>query len=333
MKTIHQLLTLPLAISLCSGLSITWAANYTPPTKTQVQKEKKAFIKKTASKYNMQPQDIKNIIDKIQYNKNVIENITRPFEKVSWTQYEKHFINPKRIQQGQAYFQKNKTALTLAQNLYHVDPKVITAIIGIESFYGQYKGTYNALDALGTLAFYYPKRESFFQNELGELMELSRKNNLTLNALQSSYAGALGIPQFMPSSYLAYAVSKHHPHHVDLFSSNEDAILSVANYLHKAKWLYNEPTACRASLPDNVATKKLVSSSAKPKHPLQWYMNKNVKIHCTVDNKNTHVSLINMADKKEKPDYWFVFNNFSSILRYNPRNTYAMAVSELSQQF
>lgn len=303
----------------------------TTPTPEQVQQKKQAFIERITQEYSLSTKEVSEIINQINYIPSIIKSMTRPYEKSSWSQYRKHFITSQRINDSEDYLKKHKQSFSNAQKKYGVDSHTIAAIIAIETNLGRHKGSYKVLDSLGTLAFYYPKREQFFQDELAKFIELTKINGLPIDNIKGSYAGAIGIPQFMPSSYLAYGISEQNPHHVDLYNNDDDAILSIANYLKHAHWETNQPAICKATISSPSVAKKLVSTSAKPQHSLAWYQKQGVKTNCLNQPDTTiKASLINLNDKDSAPNYWIVFNNFSSILRYNPRHNYAMAVAQLS---
>jgi len=275
-------------------------------------------------------QQLTDIVKQINYTPAVIQKITQPYEGLSWDKYRLHFITEPRINDGKQYINSRHEQLQQAYNKYGVDQDVITAILGVETFYGKYTGSYNVLDSLGTLAFYYPPRAAFFQKELKEFIRLSLKNKLAIAKLKGSYAGALGIPQFMPSSYLHYGVNANKTNQpIDLFTDHKDAIYSVANYLNKAGWQKGKPIACKVKSKKTIAD-DLVSSSAKAQHSLAWYSKHGVNVSCAAVPGDTMASLINMGNGAS-PEYWLVFKNFTAILRYNPRLNYAMAVYQLSE--
>ena len=289
------------------------------------------FIKTVSQKYQIPESKVSEIVKSINYNPEIIKKMTTPYEALDWQKYRAHFITTPRIHGGHFYQTLHAKTFQQAYQQSGVNQNTITAIIGVESFYGKHTGTYNVLDALGTLAFYYPPRAKFFQKELQQYIVLSLKNDLPITTLKGSYAGALGIPQFMPSSYNHYAVpGQAQQTSINLFSNHDDAIMSVANFLRDAGWQRNQPVAC--SIADNKTIKPtLASKSTQPQHTLAWYAQRQVSSACTQSlNPNTMAALVNMGSAAT-PDYWLVFNNFNAIMRYNPRINYAMAVFQLSQ--
>ncbi len=292
---------------------------------------KQTFIQTVSKQYKIPQAQVTDIVEHIHYNPDIIKKMTTPYEGLSWQKYRAHFITTPRIHGGHFYQTQHANTFQKAYQQFGVDQNTITAIIGVESFYGKHTGSYNVLDALGTLAFHYPPRAKFFQRELQQYIVLSLKNNLPITTLKGSYAGALGIPQFMPSSYNHYAVpGKSQQAPVNLFTDHDDAIMSVGNFLKDAGWQRNQPVACSVK-PNKTINPTLVSKNTKPQHTLAWYAQRQVSSACTQSlNPNTMAALVNMGSTAT-PDYWLVFKNFNAIMRYNPRINYAMAVFQLSQ--
>lgn len=203
---------------------------------------------------------------------------------------------------------------------------MIVAISGIETMYGTKLGEYGALQALYTLGFHYQKRSGFFQKELANLFVLCKKQHLDINNLPSSYAGAIGIPQFMPSSYNHFAISYNNSPYVDLFHNNNDSILSIGKFLFQHGWAKNQPMV----IPIEVLKKndKILHLDASNK-PIKWYKKKGVKIKSHI-RPSLLASLIQLKDH-DQPEYWLVFNNFLTLKKYNNSNNYVMAAYQLSQ--
>lgn len=237
-------------------------------------------------------------------NERILKAINTPYEAKPWVKYEKHFLTKSRISGGDKYWNEHQATLNLAQKKYGVAPEVIVAIVGIESHYGQHKGVFPVIDALNTLAFYYPKRSEFFSKQLDAFLRLARKDDLNPTQIKGSYAGAIGLPQFMPSSILAYGVHQA-GEKIDLESNNDDAILSIANYLHKHGWQKSIKPAAIVNKPENNT------------------LAQNSLIEKVQEN-------ILMVPTETKPEYWQINKNFHAIMAYNPRYAYAMAVTQLS---
>lgn len=308
-----------------STLSFATTTESIPPRPT---KAINAFIHQTAKKYNFNKKQLTLILSKAKYDPKVIQWITYPFEKKPWDFYRQFFIKPERIENGVKYWKENKKLLTEIASHYHVDPSVIVAIIGIESDYGTKVGKYGVLDALVTLSFYYPKRQAFFKSELTQFLLLTRHEKLNPETLKGSYAGALGIPQFMPSTYRYYGVDYSKNSSIDLFTNHADAIASIANYLSKSGWKNGAPIAVKAKTPKKVPA-RLISKTGIPRYTLSQFKHHRIT-PIAMKPKQLKAALIKMQNT-DSVEYWLVFRNFRAIMKYNPRTTYALAVFELSR--
>lgn len=287
-----------------------------------------AYVNQLVKQYKFNKAKLTKIMDHAKYEPMVIHWITHPFEKKPWNFYRKFFVRQDRIDNGVKYWDKHQKIFNDVQDRYGVDPSVIIAIIGIESYYGERAGTYNVLNALTTLSFYYPKRQKFFRSELTEYLRLTRHEKLNLLLLKGSYTGALGIPQFMPSSYRHYGVDYSKNQSIDLFTNHLDAIASIANYIDQVGWVPGRPVAVPAILKRDVP-KQLISKTAKPRYTLRQLRRYGIRPSVRIPS-NTKAALIAMHNT-DSDEYWLVFQNFRAIMRYNPRTTYALAVYELSR--
>ncbi len=286
------------------------------------------FIQGMVKNHGFSKKKLTALMNKAKYNPNVIARITHPFEKKSWDFYRSFFITKERIEGGVAYLKTHEKTFAAVKKRYGVPPSIIAAIIAVESKFGTHLGKYNELSALTTLAFYYKPRSKFFKKELKHFLLLTRKQKLTPEEIQGSYAGALGIPQFMPSSYRHYAVDYSKNKSIDLINDHNDAIASVANYLKKAGWKTNQPIAVPAKIIGKVPT-KLISKRAKPKLTVDQLEDHNV-FAVEKEPLKLKAALIAMQNT-DSTEYWIVFQNFRAIMRYNPSTTYSLAVYELSQ--
>lgn len=265
------------------------ATNYAQQPNTE------QFIQQMVAKHNFDQAQLTQLFSQVKPNPKVIKAMTRPSESYPWYAYRPIFITPLRIQQGVEFWQQHTQALAYASHQYGVSPEIIVAILGVETTYGRGQGGYSALDALSTLAFSYPPRARYFTGELEQYLLLSRELPLDASTARSSYAGALGAPQFMPSSYRHYAVAYDGQGLGDLFHSSNDAIVSVANYFKANGWQPGGPVAKFQgdTLPDNQAN--ILALQTRSGH-----------------------------------EYWLTYHNFNVIKRYNSSPLYAMAVYQLS---
>jgi membrane-bound lytic murein transglycosylase B len=220
------------------------------------------FIADTAKRYGLKPEQISSVLDQAQVRQPIIAAMSRPAERVKpWNEYRPMFISKARIDGGRAFLAEHRAELDRVQQRTGVPAEVIVAIIGVETSYGKNAGSHRVLDALYTLAFYYPRsgdpaklerevrRELFFRDELAKLFELGREEKLDITTLKGSYAGAMGMGQFMPSSYLDYAVDGNGDGRRDLFTSYDDVFSSIANYfVKKGGWVRGGQVAVPATL-------------------------------------------------------------------------------------
>ncbi len=284
------------------------------------------FIKVMVNKYHFKNGYLQTLLADRKPNQAIIKKITFPYESKPWRVYRKYFVTDKRISNGVKYWKEHKATLQAASKKYGVPPSVIVAIIGVESNYGSHSAQFNELDALSTLAFYYPKRSKFFRRELQQFLILSRQQKIDPTTIYGSYAGALGIPQFMPSSYRHYGVDFDKSGHVDLLANHNDAIGSIANYLYKNGWKRGQPVGVQATVKSKRALKYV--NKKKRLTIVQW-KRKGVKIPRPLP-LHAKAKLIEMG--KNDNDYWLTFRNFRAIMSYNPRTPYAMAVYQLSRE-
>jgi membrane-bound lytic murein transglycosylase B len=288
---------------------------------------KSQFTSMMVRKYHFSRRYIVSELNKIHFKKSSLNKIKHPAEKRNWDWYRNHFITQQRINLGAQYWKRNRKTLAYAKKHYGVDPSIIVSIIGIETYYGKNTGSFKTLNAIGTLAFHYPSRARFFQKELKSLFILCRKLHLDINTIKGSYAGALGIPQFMPSSYLAYA-KKHHQHSFpNLISNHKDAILSIANYLKQHGWKNNEPIIA-ATLLKHRPNRNFYSK--KPQKTVRWYKQHQIKIKTWLW-PHSKATLMNL-DTRKSDKVWLASGNYFAIMSYNPRMNYAMAVYQLSKK-
>jgi len=249
-----------------------------------------------------------------------------PEQQRSWQRYRGRFVNARRTEGGQRFWRENEAALLRAEAVYGVPAEIIVAIIGVETEYGHNMGKFSALEALATLAFHYPPRADFFRGELEQLLLLARENGVSPLDLKSSYAGAIGIPQFMPSSQRRFAVDFDGDDRIDLRNSADDAIGSVARFLQQHGWKAGAPVAVPARVEGDPAA--LVAAGIKPAMPLRELAQQGV---LATGDPEQAAALIDLVTPDEATEYWVGFDNFYAITRYNRSSFYAMAVFQLAE--
>ncbi len=271
-------------------------------------KNKKAFIQYMVTTHKLKRKTITQIIDSIKIRHSAEHHINHPAENQTWEQYEKQFVTPYRINKGIQFYQEHTKTLQKAESKFRVDPYTIVAILGVETNYGANTGSYRVLDALGTLAFSTKNKDRsyFFQDQLKDFIILAEnKKAFDVYKTKGSYAGAIGIPQFMPSSYIAYSIRFKQDNHSSNLFNKDDAIMSVANYLNKHGWVHKE------FIERKLTQKELANLKTKNNRP-----------------KN----IIELNEKDQAKEYRVISSNFKAIMSYNPKYNYAMAVSTLSDK-
>lgn len=259
----------------------------------------------------------------------ILDAISRPAERVKpWREYRPIFLTRQRIDKGVEFWAENEKALARAEKEYGVPAEFIVAIIGVETFYGGNTGRYAVLDALSTLAFDYPPRAPFFRGQLKQFLLLTREEQLDPASLKGSYAGAMGLPQFMPGSFRAYAVDFNGDGRINIWTDAEDAIGSVANYFIEHGWHPGQKVAVAATLKDEQAEQGL-TGGLDPKHSMKELKAMGWQAEEKIPGK-TRVTAFRF-DGEQGAEYWLGLPNFQAITRYNRSEMYAMAVTQLAQ--
>lgn len=294
--------------------------------------EIKKFIEEFAQQHQYSQSSLTALFGSVTRQVQVLDAIQRPAEKeYNWQKYRNIFITPQRISEGLQFWTRNAPALTAAEQRFGVPPEIIVAIIGVETFYGRYKGTYPVLDSLVTLGFDYPPRQNFFRDELEHFLLLIREEQLDPFAIKGSYAGAMGISQFIASSYREYAIDFDENGKRDLWGSYEDAIGSVANYFKQHGWQPDHPITIPVAIRGDRYT-ALLGKSLKPVTAVSELPQYGVEVSASEHSyAQERVTLLELKND-HSTEYWVGFNNFYVITRYNHSHMYAMAVYELSQR-
>ena len=271
-------------------------------------KDSKEVIDELVNEHGFEESFVINVLKQAKKRKTALNSVARPAEKTkTWDDYRAIFLKKKRISDGKKFIQNNITVLEKAEKEFGVPKEVITAILGVETDYGNIMGSYRVIDSLTTLGFDDPRRSKFFKSELIQFFILTRENNLDILKVKGSYAGAMGYGQFISSSYRAYAIDFDGDGYVDLFNSLEDAIGSTANYLKRHGWKKEGSIVTRV-YPYNVR------KFYKPHESLTQF----IPLTFTENGEELHF----VGD-----------DNFRAIARYNISDVYAMAVYYLSEEF
>jgi membrane-bound lytic murein transglycosylase B len=322
--------TLPLTLrASVMGLALLGPANAAIAVERLTDEpEVQQFVDDLVAQHGFARSDVLGILSDANVLPEVLEAISRPAERKPWHQYRAIFVTPARIEGGVAFWRAHREHLTRAEQDFGVSPEIIVAIIGVETRYGEYTGRYRVLDALSTLAFRYPKRGRFFRRELQAFLRLSREEGFSPRTIKGSYAGAIGLPQFIPSSYRQYAVDFDGDQIRDLVGNPTDAIGSVANYLSQHGWEKGEGVVFPATLRAQSA-RKLSDGGIKPRLALTAMQARGVSIGSAAPDQGRG-ALIEL-EARDGPEYWVGLQNFYTITRYNHSPLYAMAVYQLAQ--
>lgn len=286
-----------------------------------------AFIAELAEQHDVDADALRELLADGEYRQSIIDAITRPAEGKPWHEYRQIFLTGRRIGEGREFWREHADLVQEIATRYAIPPEVILAIAGVETSYGRITGSYRVLDALVTLGFYYEPRGAFFRSELGELVQLASEEQIPLNEVTGSYAGAMGLGQFIPSSYRAYAVDFDADGKRDLWQSLPDALGSVANYLHVHKWEPGAAIAVPASVEGDVS--EVLDGNLKPSRTIAELRELGVSTAEPLGD-DVKASVIRL-DGVDGPEYWLGLQNFYVITRYNRSPLYAMAVTQLSQ--
>jgi len=293
-----------------------------------------AFVDYASTTYGVDPQRIRDALAQAEYKQSIIDAITRPAEAVKpWSDYRKIFLTPARIDGGVAFYRDNRAALDRVSAETGVPAEYIVAIIGVETFYGRNTGSYRVLDALYTLAFDHPKRAPFFAGELAQLFALAKEEpQLDLLTLKGSYAGAMGMGQFMPSSYRLWAKDGDRDGRRDLLTHRPDVFASIANYFVVHGWQADGPVVARATL--DAGREEFVPDSLQPVHPMAELAERGYRPMAGEPRPRdpaTQGATVVGLDGDAGREYWIGYRNYFVITRYNRSPMYALAVHQLAQ--
>ena len=315
------------ALLLVSLLVTTGCTSFAADDPTRGE-DLRAFAQTVAARHDLDGEAIERLlIDDARHQPDIIEAISRPAEALPWHRYREIFLTEARIRDGVAFRQRHADTLAAAEARYGVPPAVITAIIGVETFYGRYRGRHRVIDALRTLGFGYPPRADFFRSELEAFLVLAAEENLDPREPLGSYAGAMGIPQFISSSYRAYAVDFDDDGQRDLFTNTADAIGSVGNYFARHGWEPGAPVAVPARVAAELPA-PFRYTSLEPRHRVHELTAAGVRPDTPLPSE-AEARLLQL-DAGARNEHWVTLRNFYVITRYNHSPLYAMAVYQLA---
>ncbi len=291
--------------------------------------EVEKLINDLAANHNYPREQLVELFSAIQVQPRVVEAIKRPFEALPWHRYRKLFVTEQHIKKGIQFWKQYESTLERAEQEYGVPKQVIVAIIGVETRYGKRMGRHSVLESLTTLLMQYPRRRSFFRSELKHFLLLAREEGLEPLSVKGSYAGAIGVPQFIASSYREYAVDFNGDRRRNLIDQPEDAIGSVANYLYRHRWRAGKPIVVDAVVRSEAGIDDYVNGRLKVNSTLATLRKAGVEASLEF-NDTAGVGLLRL-DNGGASQYRIAFDNFYVITKYNRSIHYALAVYELGE--
>lgn len=314
--------------ALVSGALLMFSATFAQANRVTSDPAYPTFKQDMVANHGFNAAALDELFEQVNYKDNILEIMSRPGESKPWYAYRDMIINQNRINLGRRFASDYADTLRRAEQTYGVPADVILGILGVETVYGTNKGSFLAIEALTTLAFGFDRRSEFFTNELKELLLMSREMNINPLRIKSSYAGAIGYPQFMPSSYRKWAVDFDGSGEISLNSSPVDAIGSIANYLKQHGWQPGVPVGYPATYsgmnPESVITEDLTQL-----RPAQFFSLSGLSPNVSL-SPDTLVAGV-MLEDNSGPVFWLTTYNYHVITTYNRSRKYASAVWRLGQ--
>ena len=304
------------------------------------------FIAEMVERHGFVGRELRKLFSRARYQPAIIRAMTPPPEAPvkSWQAYRALFVSHERIEAGARFRERYDEALARAAREFGVPAEIIVAILGVETVYGRNLGVYRMIDALATLAFDFPRRSEFFRSELESFLLYARESGIDVLSAQGSYAGAFGIPQFMPGSYRRFAVDYDGDGRRDLNSSPVDAIGSVANFLRAHGWEAGRPIAAPAQV-SGESFRTLIDAGIKPVYRIADLPAYGVTVGMApvfgvaqvfgvaeALPPETGCALVELETPGQPPEYWVGLQNFYALTRYNRSSFYAIAVLELARE-
>jgi membrane-bound lytic murein transglycosylase B len=301
-----------------------------PPAPSYAKRpEVKAFIRDMVQRHGFVERELVYLFSRVKREDPVLQFIRPPDRPPSWQDYRDLFLTEKRIAAGVEFRATHRALLERAEREYGVGQEYVLAIIGVETFYGRNMGRYRVVDALSTLAFDYPPRAAYFRSELEQYLLLARDLGFDVFSVRGSYAGAIGIPQFMPGSQRRYAVDFDRDGSIDLRKNPADAIGSVANFLKQHGWRPGQAVMFPAR-PEGEAWRPYADGGLEPRAPLADLRRAGVRFDAPAALDASPGALVELATPDKPSEYRVGLQNFYVLTRYNRSALYATAVAELA---
>jgi len=313
-------------LAVHTGIAHSQASSY------QNRKDVKEFVSEMVKKHGFSRRELTRVLGQAQYQPAIVRAMDQPPESAlgSWQAYRALFVRPERIEAGTRFWDRNADTLKRAATEFGVPEDVIVGIIGVETTFGKNIGTYRVIDALATLAFDYPKRSAYFRGELEHYLVFSRDQGINPLRVKGSYAGAIGIPQFMPGSYRRFGVDFDGDGQINLATSPADAIGSIGNFLKSHGWVRGEPVALSVEATGE-GWRKLAAGGIVPATRFADLSSYGLKTAAELPG-DTLCALIELETPGQASDVRITLQNFFVLTRYNRSNFYAAAVLDLAAE-
>lgn len=330
----------PQASPIKTGQSIPGSQSFTTP-EGHLQPDIQAYAREVAATRHVPLAHVEKLLLLARFDPQVARLMTPSGKRIkrSWVTYRQRYVEPVRIKQGVAFWQNYKTEVDRAAAQYGVPPSILVSIIGVETLYGRYTGSFSVLDALATLGFRHPdanrpERSQLFRDQLADLIELDYRGELNATTATGSFAGAVGLPQFMPGSLRRFAADGDNDRRIDLYGSVPDALASVGKFLRLHGWEPGLPVFAPVQLPQNAA--QWVDGGLKPM--LRWQQLEQAGAYVARSPRTTMawaqhpVGVIDLLDEpRGLAEYRVATPNFFALTEYNRSYFYATSVAELAQ--
>lgn len=296
----------------------------------------RAFINEMSAEHGFDANDLDRVFAQARYQPQIVAAMQRPIlEPPKWFEYAPPFLSSARVSGGVAFWREHADALARAEREFGVPPEIVVAIVGVETFYGRNTGRHRVVDALSTLAFDYPRRATFFRGELKSFLLLCRELGVPAAKPTGSFAGAIGLPQFMPGSYRNYAIDFDADGRTDLWGSADDTIGSVANFLARHDWQRGQPVLLAATIDESrrdAVLRRLDGGITERRALDAWEFDGVTPIDAPADLAPDPVGLLMLEQPGSEgaASYWIAANNFYVLTRYNRSRLYAAAVWHLA---
>lgn len=315
-------------LAFCSAVLLAFPTRFAAAAGYVDRPEVQQFITRMVQQDGFDKAWLEQVFAAAQKRDAILTAIAKPYESRPWYQYNALFVTDRRITAGVSFWEQHRAELQKAEAVYGIPASLIVAILGVESFYGHQKGGYPVLDALTTLSFDYPPRAAFFQGELEQYLLMCREQAFDPRIPTGSYAGAMGVPQFMPDSYRQYAVTFDGMGKPDIWNDWADIIGSVANFFHAHGWQQDGLVAVPAALPQNMPLPADTANYA----PVTVAALREQHVFLSAGVPDDEEAILVPLQLQHGTDYWVGLHNFRVLTQYNKSALYAMAVISLGRR-